>query len=533
MVEIKTEAKVTKLTKSPSRYYVFNERKKVDTTKSEGELKKPATPTKDIASEKAQSLCIKCESFKDTTVKAVRDIFKNGRNAIIRAVSGLKSAKRQRTYDNSLKYAIVGVLAVICAAICVSTCSLGYKVTVGDVSLGVISSKSIYNEVFNNVSEDVFTLTGKEFELSGKPEFSLTIIPDRNILSRSEFTEKLKSLSNMMIPAYTIVIDGEMVVSLPTEEMAKTAVEEYKESFFDEDMDSEVKFTSDVKISYMFAPKDILYTKDAAVTYLLNGEFSYYRADKEQTVKEVSEKMRISENTILSANEISDDKIKKGQVLKLYSGRMFADVIAMEYVQREVSIPYETVQKDSGELYQGTTKIETVGKEGLKEVEECVTYINGKETKRDILVENILKTPTVQVELVGVKEPPPSVGTGNLIVPTNGTLSSRYGCRWGRKHEGVDLSAPEGTPIYAADNGTVTYAEFNNGGYGYMVKIDHGNGLETCYAHCSELLVEVGQVVSKDDLIAKVGNTGRSTGAHLHFEVRQEGIAIDPMRFLD
>ena len=118
-------------------------------------------------------------------------------------------------------------------------------------------------------------------------------------------------------------------------------------------------------------------------------------------------------------------------------------------------------------------------------------------------------------------------------MPTNGSLSSRYGSRWGRKHEGVDLGAEVGTPIYAADNGTVTYAEFNNGGYGYMVKIDHGNGLETYYAHCSELLVEEGQIVAKDDLIAKVGNTGRSTGPHLHFEVRQDGTPVDPMRFID
>ncbi len=117
--------------------------------------------------------------------------------------------------------------------------------------------------------------------------------------------------------------------------------------------------------------------------------------------------------------------------------------------------------------------------------------------------------------------------------PVNGTLSSRYGSRWGRNHNGIDLAAQTGTPIYAAESGRVTYAEFNDGGYGYMVKLDHGNGLETYYAHCSELCVKAGDVVTKGGLIAKVGSTGRSTGPHLHFEVRRNGVPEDPYFYLN
>ena len=117
-------------------------------------------------------------------------------------------------------------------------------------------------------------------------------------------------------------------------------------------------------------------------------------------------------------------------------------------------------------------------------------------------------------------------------MPANGTMTSRFGSRWGRNHNGIDMSAPVGTAIFAADNGTVTYSEFNDGGFGYLIKIDHGNGLETYYAHCSELLVEAGTVVKKGDLIARVGNTGRSTGAHLHFEVRLNDTPIDPLNYI-
>lgn len=98
-------------------------------------------------------------------------------------------------------------------------------------------------------------------------------------------------------------------------------------------------------------------------------------------------------------------------------------------------------------------------------------------------------------------------------------------------HEGIDFSAPTGTPILAASGGIVTEARYRSG-YGKMIDITHGDGLVTRYAHASSLLVRLGDVVEKGQLIARVGATGRTTGAHLHFEVRLENQALDPMLFL-
>jgi len=98
-------------------------------------------------------------------------------------------------------------------------------------------------------------------------------------------------------------------------------------------------------------------------------------------------------------------------------------------------------------------------------------------------------------------------------------------------HEGVDFSADAGTPIYASAGGVVDYASYQPD-YGNMVEIDHGNDIVTRYAHCSKLVVKVGQVVRRGEKIAEVGSTGRSTGNHLHFEVRYKGIAQNPVRFL-
>jgi murein DD-endopeptidase MepM/ murein hydrolase activator NlpD len=122
-------------------------------------------------------------------------------------------------------------------------------------------------------------------------------------------------------------------------------------------------------------------------------------------------------------------------------------------------------------------------------------------------------------------------GSGRFIWPINGTLTSGFGMRWGRMHEGIDISAPTGTPIRAADSGSVRIAGYS-GGYGNYTCIDHGGGLSTCYGHQSSIGVSVGQTVAQAQIIGAVGSTGHSTGPHLHFEVRVNGQAVDPLGYL-
>ena len=114
--------------------------------------------------------------------------------------------------------------------------------------------------------------------------------------------------------------------------------------------------------------------------------------------------------------------------------------------------------------------------------------------------------------------------------PAQGTLTSGYGWRWGRMHKGIDIAAPVGTPIMAAASGEVIFAGWNSGGYGNLVKLKHQDGSVTFYAHNNRVLVSNGQKVRQGDLIAEMGSTGRSTGPHLHFEIRPNGsTAIDPI----
>ena len=138
----------------------------------------------------------------------------------------------------------------------------------------------------------------------------------------------------------------------------------------------------------------------------------------------------------------------------------------------------------------------------------------------------------VQARLAGnIGAGPIRRGSGTMIWPISGAFTSPFGMRWGRLHAGIDLAAPEGTPIRAAQSGKVVLAGWT-GGYGNYTCVQHGGSLSTCYAHQSRYGTSVGASVSQGQVIGYVGNTGHSFGAHLHFETRINGSPVDPMGFL-
>ncbi len=127
--------------------------------------------------------------------------------------------------------------------------------------------------------------------------------------------------------------------------------------------------------------------------------------------------------------------------------------------------------------------------------------------------------------------------TGTVSPVSAGEVTSRFGMRSDpfhgnqRRHNGIDIAAPTGTPVYATANGVVDYAAWK-GSYGKLVTIKHPSGHETRFAHLSEILTTRGAVVRKGQIIGRVGSTGRSTGPHLHYEVRYRGKPLDPHKFM-
>ena len=164
---------------------------------------------------------------------------------------------------------------------------------------------------------------------------------------------------------------------------------------------------------------------------------------------------------------------------------------------------------------------------------------NTRETRDEYLREVdalAAQSATLAAQIRAAQEEAGSTGTGQpsaagLIWPCDGVVVSGFGMRWGRMHEGIDIGCAYGAPNRAAAAGTVIYSGWL-GGYGNLVVVDHGNGLSTAYAHASALLVSVGQQVSQGESVSLVGSTGNSSGPHLHFEVRVNGQAVDPLFYL-
>ena len=162
-----------------------------------------------------------------------------------------------------------------------------------------------------------------------------------------------------------------------------------------------------------------------------------------------------------------------------------------------------------------------------------------RETREDYLheVEGLAaQSASLAAQIKAAQEGAGSTGNGQpsaagLIWPCDGVVVSGFGMRWGRMHEGIDINCPYGAPNRAAAAGTVIYSGWL-GGYGNLVVVDHGNGLSTAYAHASAILVSVGQTVSQGETVSLVGATGHVTGPHLHFEVRINGVAVDPLLYL-
>ena len=164
---------------------------------------------------------------------------------------------------------------------------------------------------------------------------------------------------------------------------------------------------------------------------------------------------------------------------------------------------------------------------GHHEVTVLTTSKNQTETGREMIAENVIVEPVPEIIEKGTQTPP------TYIKPiTGGRLTSTFKWRWGRMHKGIDWATPVGTAVRASCGGTVVSAGWSSG-YGYCITLSHPDGRQTRYAHLSKILVSSGQKVDQNERIALSGNTGRSTGPHVHFEILINGAQVDPMKYMN
>ncbi|MBE5949866.1 MAG: LysM peptidoglycan-binding domain-containing protein [Lachnospiraceae bacterium] len=294
-----------------------------------------------------------------------------------------------------------------------------------------------------------------------------------------------------------------------------------------------IEFEEDIEIVEAFVSESQLMTAEEAFEFLTkeNEEKQIYKVVKGDCMWNIAKAHGMTTSQLFALNENITEKsiLRIGQEVVITVPEPELSVITKEVVTYDeyYNAPVQYVYNDS--WYTTKSVVLQEGTEGYHNVSASVSYRNGKEYDREILEETIIEESTPKIIEVGTITPP------TFIRPVNGgRVTSNYGWRaWqGKVHTGIDYGISTGTKVMASCGGKVVQAGWN-GGYGYCITIQHANGIKTRYAHLSKVLVSVGQYVSQGQKIALSGNTGNSTGPHLHFEVIVSGRAVDPRKYLN
>ncbi|MBQ6907853.1 MAG: peptidoglycan DD-metalloendopeptidase family protein, partial [Clostridia bacterium] len=351
-----------------------------------------------------------------------------------------------------------------------------------------------------------------------------------------EIMQNLMATYDETTKAYALYVDSELLCAVKNENDIDSVLDEYKNTFDVGKEGETISFEQNVEIKHEYVPIAYLCTKDGvlnAITRTKEEEEIYIVQDKD-TIWDIAVKYGMSVDELMSINPEINDLIKEGDKLKLNKSvpKLQVKVSYTETVDQ--IIPYENEKVNDDTMRKGLSEVVVQGSEGLKKVTQEVVILDGQRIACNVINEEVVTEAVNGKVKIGTKIVS-GYGTGNFSRPASGTITARFGSRSSRwssgKHTGLDIAAASGSPIYAADSGKVTFAGWK-GSYGYMVILNHGNGYETYYAHCSKLCVSVGETVEKGDLIARVGSTGNSTGAHCHFEVRYNGVAKNPEAYL-
>lgn len=454
--------------------------------------------------------------------------------------------KRFKSFCDRHKVALLTSFAIILALIVTAAGVLNYYTayaySYNGKELGVVKEKDdvlrITDLVQNALTED----KSVEVVIDAKDDISfnrVATIGDVEIDSSEDVLKKLTYMGDLNVKAYGIFINGKKVGAVGSKEAAANVLQTIKDGY-GSNMDGakieEAVFIESVDVNKSNTDLEDVLTEEEMVELLRADQKteSLHEVVAGETLEDVAKLYSVTEEQLLKDNpSVTAKNLKVGTKLVIKKEAPILTVKITEKVTYEQVVEHKVQEKDSEDIYEGYTEVEQEGEDGLSEITSRIVLVNGEKVDETALVTTVKKKPVKEIVLVGVKERPPSVGSGKYIWPMKSgyTFTSGFKMRWGRLHAGIDLATPTGNDVLAADGGIVTYAGYS-GAYGYLIKIDHQNGMETRYAHNSKLLVSEGDEVFQGMHIAESGNTGRSTGAHLHFEIRVNGVPKNPMNYL-
>ncbi len=441
------------------------------------------------------------------------------------------------------KVILVELLAIaLFVTAAVSTCIghfTAYEYAYNGKVLGVTKNIEDVYKTIDAIGDKLGTALNTRVEIDKEKDITFRQVRGLHLQldSKDEVLNNLTYMQDLKVVACGIYVGDEEIAILQNTEMAQRILSNIKGTFASADSGTyeSVSFAESVELRNINVNLGEIENEEDVLEYMLTGavERKIHTVQKGQTFSEIAKLYGLKQSELEAMNPgIVPEKLKIGQEIMLNRDRPVLTVQTIETATYVETIPFETVYEESSSMYEGESTVKREGVNGQQRVEARITKNNGEEISREILSTEVISQPVNKIVIKGTKKAPVRQGTGTFIWPLKSyRISSRYGSRWGRMHNGVDLAAPKGTKIYASDGGTVTFAGYK-GSFGYLVIINHGGNLESYYAHCSKLLVKRGDKVYQGQNIALVGSTGRSTGPHCHFEIHYRGTARNPLSYL-
>lgn len=343
----------------------------------------------------------------------------------------------------------------------------------------------------------------------------------------------------IMVNATILQVDGKSAVAVADESTALNAIEQAKLYYInDGDKVLDVKLREKITTANELRSPDDICSLQEATNVLLFGTKAanvHEVESSDETMWTIANQYGVSVHNLKVANPgLTSDKITPGMKINLAAASPKITVVVVKEMVVTASIPFSVTTKNNSSMLRGTSKTITQGVNGQEQVTLKVAVSNGQEINRQRVSSVVTKAAVAKVVERGTKMVVASRGSGSsgsIAWPVYGAITSRFGPRGGGYHTGIDIDGSTGDNIKAAESGKVIFAS-RESGYGNLIKIDHGDGLQTWYAHLSKIGVSVGQEVAKGEVIGKMGSTGNSSGSHLHFEVRINGTAYNPLKYL-
>lgn len=476
---------------------------------------------------------------KDTVSKVIEFVKNIGKDD--KGIDGKTSFKykaSRRIVDRKRFVISCGIIALLTIGVFYVVISgSAYTIKINGIEIGKVKTKKDVDNAIEVLKQKYKTENNSDINFISEISLEKSRASAGEILKDDSLLESLSKNIKYSVQACSIYVDGSPVAILKTKDIADDVLNEVqRKNFSDADLSKlkEISFAEKIELKEEYVDLSKLISREEALALLTKGttEVKDYTIESGDTFWTIAKKNNMSLEDLEKANPgVNSEKIQIGQVISLVVPKPFISVKTVETITSIEKIQYEQKVEFSNSIYKDQTSVKIKGVYGEKEVTADVTKVNGIETERTVLKEKVIKEPKTQVIVKGTKEPPPKKGTGTFAYPARGTISSRFGMRWGRRHNGIDIAAKYGTDVKAADGGAVIWVGYE-GGLGKLIKIDHGANYVTYYGHLSKYSVKKGDKVYKGQKIGEVGNTGNSTGPHLHFEIRKNGVPQNPSSYL-